>query len=614
MPTPQQVHPSQKFKIERSVEGGITILDLHGVIDEGFEGQRVADTVRTKKLVVSLRDVRRFASWGMSEWMNFLRAIGETDLYFVECSTYAINQMNLVTGLLGQGKLVSFYSPFRCGSCGEEFETLTVVPLEHATLRELGDSEKVCLACGGRARMDKYPAQMHATLADRPIFDIDDEVVALLRGRYKYDVTPNTTRFRAVQRVIKGHTYTRLTGNVGTLQPAQLASATTGTTILDLAGIVFDPTQLQAWTAYLAAALPTVTSLQLLDCPPGFLENAVTPADLQGKLKVRSFGLAYHCAQCNASTTYIVDVAPNLEQLTEGMVPNANCPTCKALMLAPLTHEQLELIRRLPARENDVALERFLAKARAEPSDKLDDAMVARPALPPKPPAGATRALYFASGLAVLVVAGLVLVAVPLWKQTDAPVAPVAGTGGVVAPTPNTSQFQRPDWITSDVPSSSFCQDAINRIVCVGVSSYRPDRGDAVAEASDAALDELVNAVGLKIAAPMFRDDVLAGYSKVRANALSTLQSNETDRTTPTYLAASDVVRKARRSVVELLKSSGGAAVPAQRSDWYWEEYNREKGAGTEFRVFVRYDVCSTRSRRWSTPTRRPRRWLAARR
>src|SRR5262249_28576180 len=121
MATTQQAHPANKFKIDKVTSGGVTLLAMHGILDENFEGQRIVSQVRTKKLVVSLREVRRFASWGMAEWMNFLRATADFDLYLVECSTYAINQMNLVTGLLGHGKLVSFYLPYRCGSCGEEF-------------------------------------------------------------------------------------------------------------------------------------------------------------------------------------------------------------------------------------------------------------------------------------------------------------------------------------------------------------------------------------------------------------------------------------------------------------------------------------------------------------
>src|SRR5258706_4857206 len=117
---------SHKFWIDRSTVKNITVLAPHGVLDQGFDGKKLADSVRTKKLVMDLRDARRFASWGMADWMNFIRAIPTTDLYLVEVSTYAVNQMNLVTGLIGHGKLTSFYSPYRCGTCQEEFETLIV--------------------------------------------------------------------------------------------------------------------------------------------------------------------------------------------------------------------------------------------------------------------------------------------------------------------------------------------------------------------------------------------------------------------------------------------------------------------------------------------------------
>ena len=51
--------------------------------------------------------------------MDFLRFSADRDLYLVECSTYALSQINLITGLLGHGKLVSFYAAYRCGSCSD---------------------------------------------------------------------------------------------------------------------------------------------------------------------------------------------------------------------------------------------------------------------------------------------------------------------------------------------------------------------------------------------------------------------------------------------------------------------------------------------------------------
>jgi hypothetical protein len=588
MPTPQQVHPSQKFKLEKSTDGAITFLALHGVLDEGFEGQKIAESVRTKKLVVSLHDVRRFASWGMAEWMSFLRATAERDLYFIECSTYAVNQMNLVTGLLGHGKLVSFYSPYRCGSCGEEFETRMLVPLERAAIRELADSAKICATCGGSARMDKYAATMGAAIADRSVFDMDDEVVGFLRNRFKYELTPDVSRFRAHRRVGKGSVYLRLSGDLTRMPADVLARSSEGATVVDLAGVVFDPSELTQWRTYLRTALPAVTSLQLLDCPPGFLETAVRPEDLQSKLKIRSFALQYLCPSCNTTVGAMVDVALNLEQLSDGIVPAARCVTCQS-PLTPFATESLGLLRLLPARERDGALDAFVNKARGEPLGKLEDCLVPRPPKPVAPPAGVSRGVYVASALTALAIAGFAVVLI-LWKQRgDA--APIAAPLVQITPGKPVPTFQRPEWIVSDVPSTGFCQDVINRLVCVGVSSYRSNRNDAVADANDAALEELVNAVGLKIVDPFFRDSVLTGYSEARSKALSALQAVDTDRTSAAYTAADDVVRKARLRVAEIFQVSGGPAVPAQRSDWYWEEYVAEKGGGTEFLVFVRYDV-----------------------
>ena len=131
MPTGPRARPreTQRLEVEKATIGGITLLTLQGTLDDGFEGKRLAEAVRSKKLILSMREVRRFASWGMSEWMEFLRITAGCDLYLVECSTYAAGQLNLVTGLLGHSKLVSFYASYRCGSCGEELQNLMLIPI-----------------------------------------------------------------------------------------------------------------------------------------------------------------------------------------------------------------------------------------------------------------------------------------------------------------------------------------------------------------------------------------------------------------------------------------------------------------------------------------------------
>jgi DNA-directed RNA polymerase subunit RPC12/RpoP len=588
---PQVRTPQDKFALERTTFGGITLLTLQGTLDQAFEGRKIAESVHTKKLVVSMRNVRRFASWGMSEWMDFLRINATRELYLVECSTYAMSQINLVTGLLGHAKLVSFYASYRCGSCSEEHETLFIIPRDRETIRDLPGSQHECPTCGGRARLEEYPAAFFEMIADRPSFDIEDEILAFFRSHLQYALAPDLTRFRAFRRVHKGYTYIRMSGSLTTLPRDLMVAASEGTTVADLEGIVFDPahSHVTEWRTYLRTVLPKLKSLQLLHCPLGFLEHAVAPEDLRDKLKVRTFALPYDCLRCETTTAHMVDVAENLEQLVVGTAPSLRCTTCGSSLVAIPSPDQIAFMRCLPARDRDAALDRFLAAVRGEPSAKLENCLVTLPPQGmPKAPVGARRLMYVALGLAMLILGGLVAVALGLWKQRGEPTSVAGNQGAVIARPPPT--FERPAWIVSDIPSSAYCHDMINRLMCIGVSSYRPTRDEAVAEASDAALEELVSAVGLKISDPVFREAVISGYAGARAKALSALQGAELDQASAAYTAADDVVTKARKRVVEILRASGGAAVPTQRSDWYWEEYAAKKG-GTEVLVFVRYDV-----------------------
>ncbi len=578
------------FTVAKSTVGGITLFTMDGTLNEGFEGRALAQSVRGKKVVVNMREVRRFASWGMSEWMDFLRINAERDLYLVECSTYAVSQINLVTGLLGTAKLVSFYASYRCGSCSEEMSKLVVIPRDAAVIRDLPTTLEECKTCGGRARLEDYPASFFDTIAARPQFDIDDEVLAYFRNTLGYDLVADVTRFRARRRVNGPYTYLRMSGNLARLPADTLAAASQGTTVVDLGGLIFDPSDLAPWRAYVESVTPRVTSLQLERCPPQFLEHAVTSADLHDKVKVRSFQLAYDCLRCEKQTPQLLDVAENLEQLVGGTAPTVRCKVCSSLLVAVLSPEQVLRMRSLPARDRDPALDKFLTKAREEPAENLENCLVP---LVSKPPAKSRTGLYLALTLGAVLVAAaaVVLVLAPWQERTEGPV--VAGGSNVVTPVgptqPPPPTFERPAWVMSDVPSSAYCHDMINRLMCIGVSSYRSKRDDAVPEANDAALEELVITIGLKINDPYFKSKVISGYSDVRTTALSAIEAADIDRSSEAYKTAHATVSGARKRVVEALRRSGGAAVPAQRSDWYWEEYGAK--GGTEFLVFVRYDV-----------------------
>jgi len=311
------------------------------------------------------------------------------------------------------------------------------------------------------------------------------------------------------------------------------------------------------------------------------------------KVKVRSFGLAYLCAHCGMTSIQNLDVASNLEDLVDGRIPSMACATCREPTVAALSSGLAALIQRLPAREVDAALDKFLDKARAESPQALENGLIQRVAPKAKAPGGQARTLYIASALLVLSAAVLVAFGTGMFRAPVRAAVVTEGADPIVAPRP-VAKVERPDWVLSDMPMSAFCQDLVNRLMCVGVSAYRGSRDEALVDANEAALDELLFSVGLKISDPFFRDHVVPMYTETRSKALAVLQAADASRTGNDYQQAAAVIRASRKRVIERFRASGGPAVPAQRSDWYWEEYANEEGSGSggiEELVFVRYDV-----------------------
>ena len=186
------------------------------------------------------------------------------------------------------------------------------------------------------------------------------------------------------------------------------------------------------------------------------------PEDLRDKVKIRTFACSYDCVACKTVIVRMVDVAENLEQLVKGTTPPAPCPDCKAWLVATVSRDLVTRLRALPARDRDATLDKLIATARDVPAEKLENCLVARPESQAKPPEKTGRAMYVAMGLSVLLVGGMGVVAVGLWKQHGDP-APVVSTPTPVVTPPPKPAFTRPDWIMSDVPSSGYCHDMINR-------------------------------------------------------------------------------------------------------------------------------------------------------
>jgi DNA-directed RNA polymerase subunit RPC12/RpoP len=587
------------YSFQKTTTGGVTRLTIRGTLSDAFEGRKLAAAIKTRVVMLDMRDVVRFASWGMSEWMDFLRCTQEreNDVYIVDCSMYACSQLHIVTGLMGRAKLVSFFASYRCAMCSEEIQSLFVIPRDRAAIRSIPGSTRDCPKCGHQAKLEEYPAALFEMIAGRPAFEIDDDALAFMRTQLGYDLAPDVTRFRAFRRTAKDYTYLRLSGDIATLPHETLAPMTIGTTLVQLDGIRSDPTQLGPWRNYLDLALPKAKSIQLVDCPVGFLEGGVSEEHLRRNLRVRTFTVNYACGACGAKADKVVDVAENLEDLVKGVLPAMRCPSCRLNLTAQTTPALLDVVRALPARDRDPALDAFLGKSRELPTEKLENCLLAPKSVATAQPRS-RNALYAAIGAGVVGAAAITLIATRPWRDDAQPPPKGSGESGsaVVPVQPQGPTFTRPEWITSDVAGSGYCRDLINRLMCVGVSSFVVNKDQGLDEASHAALEELTSAIGLKVPDPYFKNSVVPAYADARTKALAAMQLAEINRGRDpaadlAYVTATDAVRSARKRVVEVLRTTGGVAVPAQRSDWYWEEYTKDVGEGTEFLVFARFDI-----------------------
>ena len=113
----------------------------------------------------------------------------------------------------------------------------------------------------------------------------------------------------------------------------------------------------------------------------------------------------------------------------------------------------------------------------------------------------------------------------------------------------------------------------MNRLSCVGISPYMDNREDARVDASNAAMEEMVNSIGLKLEDPAFQQQVRPIYDDSRARALSELEGVRGKAGGKEYQKALESVRASRKAVAEALVATGGAAAPTQQAAWYWEEY-----------------------------------------
>ncbi|MFH2004962.1 MAG: hypothetical protein ABI333_00115 [bacterium] len=156
-------YENEIFAVERHEVGGVKHLHLAGIIDEFADLSFLAHL--QGRVLVHLEEVRRINSYGVRIWIDGVRSIpAEAEVIFRQVPVPLVEQMNMVNGFFGRGKVESFVAPMVCRACGQTQKVLFDV--SDCVAAEAQPLEARCSACDGELELDDIEEQYLAFLRD----------------------------------------------------------------------------------------------------------------------------------------------------------------------------------------------------------------------------------------------------------------------------------------------------------------------------------------------------------------------------------------------------------------------------------------------------------------
>jgi CheY-like chemotaxis protein len=154
-----------------------TQVVFQGDLTEVAEFEDLAD--RLSGLVeFDLGGVRYLNSAGVRKWVLFLEKLVNASAYtFVRCSTAFVMQASMVSRLLGDGRIDSFWAPYICQECEREDQRLLHVS-SPTSIQQMCEAQFRCSSCSGPLVLDEVPERVFAFLEtsshQAPIIPDDD--------------------------------------------------------------------------------------------------------------------------------------------------------------------------------------------------------------------------------------------------------------------------------------------------------------------------------------------------------------------------------------------------------------------------------------------------------
>lgn len=141
--------------IKQSKKDKTLQIDLIGTVDESASYADIS-FMGVSKLVINTRDLTSINSWGVREWVRWVRTFPlgmETTL--VECASILVDNINMIAGFLPRGAAVeSFFVPYYCNSCNHSGEYLFESDIDVKNGNIVESRSATCENCNRPAEWD----------------------------------------------------------------------------------------------------------------------------------------------------------------------------------------------------------------------------------------------------------------------------------------------------------------------------------------------------------------------------------------------------------------------------------------------------------------------------
>ncbi|WP_437528510.1 protein kinase [Sorangium sp. So ce726] len=345
---PEGAHGPRALTVTKRRLGSLLIVSLSGRMTEELQGLAVARGI-SGRVLFDLGGVQRVTSFGVREWMAMLAEVSRSasEIYIGRCTEPIVNQISMIRRFFGDGRVVSFYGPYRCERCGAAFDRLFDCDRDAHLVRTHEPPASPCPRCGAAAVFDDDAESYFAFAAIHAGIDLPEDVRAALDELARLDAGSHEAIEKTVdERGTRIRVRCKLDAHV---RWKRALDGIEGALVLDLAGAAGVTSEgARALALSLRALGGEVTSIQIEGCPVVLLEHLASESPPL-RAEVVSAIVDGTCERCNAPRQTLLDVKEAAHAAREDREPYVPCKRCNAPLAFPWLRPALKRLGAEPA-------------------------------------------------------------------------------------------------------------------------------------------------------------------------------------------------------------------------------------------------------------------------